>query len=148
MLRRGERGLALLAAVLALAFVDALLCALWLWSRAEAREASESLAASRAAWLAAAAESAALAWLAAREAPLAADTALAPFAGGGADVGTARIAVHGAGLAELVVRGTATGSPGVRAERVRCRWLVRQAPDSAGVSRYLALGVGGAGGCP
>jgi hypothetical protein len=136
----GRRGAALLAAVLALALVDALLAALWLWSRAEAREAAESLASSRAAWAAAAAESVALAWLAAQPVPLAADTALAPVVVAPGDSGFARLVTHGPGLVAIAVEGRSPGSPGVAARVIRCRWAT-----STGAGRYALLGGGGCG---
>lgn len=133
----GRRGVALLAAVLALALMDALLAALWLWSRAEAREAAESLASSRAAWAAAAAESEALAWLAMQPAPLAADTALAPVAAAPADSGFVRFVWHGPELVAVVVEGRSPGSPGVVARVVRCRWATW-----SGAGPYALLGGG------
>jgi hypothetical protein len=136
----GRRGVALLAAVLALALVDALLAALWLWSRAEAREAAESLAASRAEWAAAAAESRALAWLAGQAVPLAADTALAPVVVAPGDTGFARLVAHGPGLVAIAVEARVPASPGVAARVVRCRWAAW-----TGAGRYALLGGGNCG---
>lgn len=135
---RARRGLALLLVVFALGVVDALLAMLWLHSRAEAREAMESLAVSRAEWAAAATLTEAVGWLGAREV-LAADTTLRfPSASPGV-TRSAALRRHAAELVELRAEGRVdAGGSGV-ARRARCVWLGPGRPDSAGIRRLSPL---------
>jgi hypothetical protein len=136
---RGRRGLALLLVVCALGVVDALLAMLWLYSRAEAREAAESLAVSRAEWAAVATLSEAVGWLVAREA-LAADTALHFPALAPGVRRSATLRRHGVDLVEVRAEGVASsGGAGGLARRARCAWLGPGSPDSAGVTRLEPL---------
>jgi hypothetical protein len=124
---RSRRGLALLLVVCALGVVDALLAMLWLHSRAEAREAVESLAASRAEWAAAATLTEAVGWLVAREA-LAADTTLRPPS-----------LSWGADLVEVRAEARVESGGIAVARRARCVWLEPGSADSAGVRRLAPL---------
>jgi type II secretory pathway component PulK len=135
---RSRRGLALLLVVFALGVVDALLAMLWLYSRAEAREAAESLAVSRAEWAAVAALTEAVGWLAAREV-LGADTTLR-FPSGSPGVGrSAALRRHAAELVEVRAEGRAESGGSSVARRARCVWLGPGSPDSAGIRRLTPL---------
>lgn len=135
---RSRRALALLLVVVALGVVDALLAMLWLWSRAEAREAMESLAASRAEWAASAALTDAVAWMAARDS-LAADTVLA-FAPGEPDAAwEARLRPHAPGLVEVRAEGRVGPAGAAVAQRSRCLWMALGDPDSVGIRRFNVL---------
>jgi hypothetical protein len=136
--RRSRRALALLLVVVALGVVDALLAMLWLWSRAEAREAVESLAVSRAEWAAAAALTDAVRWLATRDS-LGADTVLRFVPAVPGVVQEARLRRHAADLIEVRAEGRADPGGTVVAQRVRCLWMVPGAPDSAGNRRLDVL---------
>ena len=135
---RSRRGLALLLVVFALGVVDALRSMLWLYSRAEAREAVESLAVSRAEWAAAATLAEAVGWLAARDG-LGADTTLR-FPSSSPDVHrSAALRRHAAGLVEVRAEGRAESGGGALARRARCTWLAPGRPDSVGIRRLAAL---------
>lgn len=135
---RSRRGLALLLVVFALGVVDALLAMLWLYSRAEAREAVESLAVSRAEWAAAATLAEAVGWLAARDG-LAADTALRfPSSSPGVNR-TAALRRHSAELVEVRAEGRAGSGGSGLARRARCTWLAPGTPDSVGIRRLAPL---------
>ncbi|HEX5818631.1 MAG TPA: hypothetical protein VFY20_07125 [Gemmatimonadales bacterium] len=137
-MRRSRRALALLLVVVALGVVDALLAMLWLWSRAEAREAVESLAVSRAEWAAAAALTDAVRWLAARDS-LGADTVLRFVPAAPGVVQEARLRRHAADLIEVRAEGRADPAGTVVAQRVRCLWMAPGTPDSAGNRRFDVL---------
>ena len=143
---RSPRALALLLVIVALGVVDALLAMLWLWSRAEAREAVESLAVSRAEWAATAALTDAMRWLASRDS-LGADTVLrfAPAAPG--VVRETRLRRHAADVVELAAEGRAEQGGIVLAQRVRCVWMVLGSPDSAGRRGFRPLGGAGSSSC-
>jgi hypothetical protein len=128
----------LLLVVVALGVVDALLAMLWLWSRAEAREAVESLAVSRAEWAATAALTDAVAWLAARDS-LDADTVLRFVPALPGIEREARLHRHAAGLVEVRAEGRADHAGVTAGRRVRCLWMTPGAPDSAGVRRFVVL---------
>ena len=135
---RSRRALALLLVVVALGMVDALLAMLWLWSRAEAREAVESLAASRAEWAATAALTDAVAWLATRDS-LAADTLLRfPSAEPGV-AREARLRRHATDVLEVRAEGRVAPSGMVVAQRSRCLWMAAGEADSVGIRRYRVL---------
>jgi len=135
---RSRRGLALLLVVFALGVVDALLAMLWLYSRAEAREAVESLAVSRAEWAAAATLTEAIGWLAARDA-IAADTTLRFPSHSPGLVRSAALRWHAAGLVEVRAEGGAESGGSALARRARCAWLGPGRPDSAGIRRLVPL---------
>ena len=143
---RSRRALALLLVIFALGLIDALLAMLWLWSRAEAREAVESLAVSRAEWAAAGALTDAMQWLAARDS-LAADTMLrlAPESPG--VVREVRLQRHAADLIEVRAEGRTEQAGVVMAKRARCLWMVLGSPDSAGHRSFLPLGGTGSEPC-
>jgi hypothetical protein len=135
---RARGGLALLLVVCALGVVDALLAMLWLHSRAESREAVESLAASRAEWAAASAVTEAVGWLVARES-LAADTTLGWPA---LTTGVSRSAALrrlGTGLVEVRAEARVEFGGGAFARRARCVWLAPGSADSAGIRRLAPL---------
>lgn len=135
---RSRRGLALLLVVFALGVVDALLAMLWLYSRAEAREAAESLAVSRAEWAAAATLTEAVGWLAARDV-LAGDTTLRFPSGSPGVVRSAALRRHAAELVEVRAEGRAESGGSGFARRARCAWLGPGSPDSAGIRRLAPL---------
>ena len=135
---RARGGLALLLVVCALGVVDALLAMLWLHSRAESREAVESLAASRAEWAAAAALSEAVGWLVAREA-LAADTTLRPPSLSSGVNRSAALRRWGADLVEVRAEARVESGGIAVARRARCVWLEPGSADSAGVRRLAPL---------
>lgn len=142
---RRTRGLALLAVIVALGVLQALLAMLWLWSRAESRDAAESQAAARAEWAAAGAVSDALAWVAAQDS-LPSDTvlALASAAGVASQATLRRLAPE---LVELRTE-TRLGAPGVPlVRRVHCQWLVPSAADSIGTRPLAPLLAEGATVC-
>jgi hypothetical protein len=132
--------------IFALGVIDALLAMLWLWSRAEAHEAAESLAVSRAEWAAAAALTDAMRWLAARDS-LAADTVLrlAPTSPG--VVREAHLQRHAADVVEVRAEGRAERAGVVMAQRARCLWMVLGSPDSAGQRRFFPLDGTGSASC-
>lgn len=135
---RARRGLALLLIVCALGVVDALLAMLWLHSRAEAREAVESLAVSRAEWAAAAALTEAVGWLVAREA-LAADTMLEfPSLSPGVRQ-SAALRRYDAELVEVRAEGRVESGGSAFARRARCVWLAPGSADSSGIRRLAPL---------
>jgi type II secretory pathway component PulK len=135
---RSRRGLALLLVLFALGVVDALLSMLWLYSRAEAREAVESLAMSRAEWAAAATLAEAVGWLVARDV-LAADTTLQfPSSSPGVNR-SAALRRHAAELVEVRAEGRAESGGNGFARRARCAWLAPGSPDSVGIRRLAPL---------
>lgn len=134
--RSPERGSALLVTLLALVMVDALLLALLLWSRAEAREAGASLAASRAAWGAVAGAQEARRWLAAHPGGRGADTVLGPLSLVGGARATVWLTPWAGELLEVRAEGVTGPDSAPEARRARCRWLWLGPPDSAGERRY------------
>lgn len=135
---RSRRGLALLLVVCALGVVDALLAMLWLYSRAEAREAVESLAVSQAEWAAAATLTEAVGWLAARDV-LTADTTLRFPAGASGVSRWAALRRHADDLVEVRAEARVVSGGGELARRARCAWLGPGRPDSMGLRRLEAL---------
>ena len=135
---RSRRALALLLVVVALGVVDAVLAMLWLWSRAEAREAVESLAVSRAEWAAAAALTDAMRWLAVRDS-LGADTLLRFMPSGPGAVRDASVWRHAPDVVEVRAEGRAERAGAVMARRARCVWMVLGSPDSAGRRGFIPL---------
>lgn len=135
---RSRRGFALLLVVVALGVLDALLALLWLWSRAEAREATESLAVSRAEWAAASALTDAVAWLTTRD-TLGADTVLRFGSLSAGVVQEARLRRHAADLVEVQAEGRSSPLGVTTAQRARCVWMALGAPDSAGTRRFEVL---------
>jgi type II secretory pathway component PulK len=143
---RARRGLALLLVVFALGVVDALLAMLWLYSRAEAREAVESLAVSRAEWAAAATLTEAVGWLGARD-TLVADTTLRFPASSPGVSRSAALKRHAAELVEVRAEGRAESGGSGFARRARCVWLGPGGPDSAGIRRLAPLSGTASGAC-
>jgi type II secretory pathway component PulK len=143
---RGRRGLALLLVVFALGVVDALLAMLWLYSRAEAREAVESLAVSRAEWAAAATLTEAVGWLVARD-TLAADTTLRFLSHSSGVSRSATLRRHAAELVEVRAEGRAESGGSGFARRARCVWLGPGRADSVGIRRLAPLVGTSSGAC-
>jgi len=143
---RPRRGIALLLVVMALGAVDAVLVLLWLWSRAEAQDAVESLAVSRAEWAAAASMTEA-AWWASRQAAVPTDTVFDVVEGAVDVARRASLRRVTDDLLELRAEGRVPATGPVLVHRVRCLWLVAGAPDSVGQRHFHASPLTGLSPC-
>jgi len=142
----GRRGIALLLVVMALAAVDAMLVLLWLWSRAEARDAIESLAVSRAEWAATASMTEALWWVS-RHPGGPTDTVFTAVEGVMDVAREASLRRFSDRVLELRAEGRVPATGAVLVRRVRCLWLVAGAPDTAGQRAFRAAPASRAASC-